>query len=240
MKSRFRNLIIALCAAASFVAAPCTFTSALAATVEALGISAMAGLSDTVVEDTIQATRAGWTLDRSRIVTVVELVVEQVHAGFSALGPRTIEVAGGRVGDVALTIPGAPTFLSGEHVVLFLENDLSLVFPVVALEHGRLASRTDPTTRVETLGNEAVGWSPGTDVLAAVAASRVGRCVMNRTLLVVVTFAVLNLSFQISADAFRLGGTDGSENAPHVWPRTELGDHRQREGGTDWRETQAE
>lgn len=175
MKPRYRTLIIALCAAASCAAAPCTSNSVLAATIEALGIPAMAGLSDTVLEGTIQATRAAWAPDRSRIVTAVDFEVTQVHAGSSALGLRTIEIAGGRVGDVALTVPGAPSFRPGERVMLFLSDDPSLVIPVVAFERGKLAFRTDPTNGVETLGNEAVGWFSRADVLAAVAAGRVGR-----------------------------------------------------------------
>lgn len=35
----------------------------------------------------------------------------------------------------------------------------------------------------------------------------------------------LILFLQSPALAFRLSGTDGSENAPHLWPRTALGDH---------------
>jgi hypothetical protein len=92
-----------------------------AAVVPWLTLEELTASAEVIVLGTVEETQAAWTPDRTLIVTRVTVAVERPVKG----GPRsrvTFEVPGGRVGEAMLVASGAPMFVKGERVVLFLDR----------------------------------------------------------------------------------------------------------------------
>ena len=76
-----------------------------------------------VVHGHVLSTRSAWDPERTMIFTWVRLRVIEDLTGKNATGELlTLRVPGGRVNDVEVTMIGAPRFLTGSEVVVFLSR----------------------------------------------------------------------------------------------------------------------
>jgi hypothetical protein len=97
--------------------------------------------ADAIVRGRVVETRAVWTDGRRAVDTLVTLAVEEYFKGH--FGPRVVfRVPGGQMGRYLSLVPGAPVFLPGEAVVVFLRVRGPAVPVLVGLGQGvaRLAA----------------------------------------------------------------------------------------------------
>lgn len=73
---------------------------------------------------------------RERIYSKVELEVTEVIAG-TPPSPLVLTVLGGRVGDKAMAIEGAPEFVVGAEDILFIRDNGKAAYPLYAIMHGQ-------------------------------------------------------------------------------------------------------
>jgi hypothetical protein len=107
-----------------FVAALVAFTSpaALATTVIEIDLDQMTTSSDLVLHGRVRDARVETVAGNERhLRTVVEIDVIEMLKGERTRTSVRLELPGGRLGKWAMLIPGMPTFVTGEELVLFLE-----------------------------------------------------------------------------------------------------------------------
>jgi hypothetical protein len=91
-----------------------------AITIQPLSFEELVTDSSAVVYGRIAGVRGQWTSDRQGIDSLV--TVETLEYFKGALGDAvTVRVPGGQVGPIVHVLPGAPTFATGDRVVLFLK-----------------------------------------------------------------------------------------------------------------------
>lgn len=73
---------------------------------------------------------------RDRIYTKVELEVTEVIAGKPPT-PLVLTMLGGRVGEKAMTLEGAPEFVVGAEDILFIRDNGKAAYPLYAMMHGQ-------------------------------------------------------------------------------------------------------
>lgn len=83
-----------------------------------------------------------------RIVTRLEVSVVETLRGDLPLGPLTLSLPGGTVGQVTQHLPGAPAFAPGEAWVLILRRTAGGELTVSGLCLGQLPVTLDPVTRL--------------------------------------------------------------------------------------------
>jgi len=109
----------------------------------ALGITAvektfaeLVGQADLIVVGTIGESQS-LQLPGGAIVTRHLVKVSRVVKGEHDPGlPLPVQVLGGQVGDLELNIAGAPTFLVGERVILFIRGNMREAFPFAGVRQG--------------------------------------------------------------------------------------------------------
>jgi len=92
-----------------------------AATVPWIDLEEMANRAEVIALGTVEKVESAWTADGRVIVTTATIEIEKGLKG----GPWrrvSIRTPGGRVGDQTMVASGAPTFLEGERLVVFLER----------------------------------------------------------------------------------------------------------------------
>lgn len=99
----------------------------------------LVGVADEIVHARVVQQESVW--DEQTIVTRVELEIIDCLAGPHAPGDHiTVIRHGGRIGDLAMVVPGAATFADAEEVVLFLESSPTRRQPfVVGLAQGKFS-----------------------------------------------------------------------------------------------------
>jgi hypothetical protein len=123
-----------------------------------------------VAHGRVVALEAQWLEGRRSIETLVTLEVETYVKG--DLGPTvTLRVPGGQMGPYRSVMLGAPTFVEGEEVVVFLAASGPAIPHLVGLAQGVFRVRTDAATGARLVTPEIVRM-PAT---AAVAPVRVVR-----------------------------------------------------------------
>jgi hypothetical protein len=105
----------------------------------------MGSTSELVVQGTVQAVRSVWNAKHTRILTEVDVSIAQQWKGQA---PATVRVVqwGGTVGDVKMTVAGAPQWRAGEELVLFLERAGELGYRVAGFSQGRFVVEHDEIT----------------------------------------------------------------------------------------------
>jgi hypothetical protein len=116
-------------------AAPARAMLALPATVEDLTRS-----SDAVVRGKVASVSARWSEDQRRIFTYVEVEPASVWRG-AAPARVSVLVPGGVVGNIGQRVDGAPGFVQGEEVVVFLSGAEAGAFRVTGLAQGKFSVR---------------------------------------------------------------------------------------------------
>ena len=94
--------------------------------------------SDYIVRAVVKSVTSEWRENNGHrhIYTFVELDVREVIAG-SPPQPLVLQMLGGKVGDEALTVSGAPKFNIGDEDVLFIQGNGQNISPLFAIMHGR-------------------------------------------------------------------------------------------------------
>lgn len=94
----------------------------------------------------VAATEAEWSDNRRQINTVVTFDVGTYLKG--SLGDTiTFRVPGGKIGRYRSTVVGAPAFVEGEEVVLFLRRSDGVPLHVFGLNQGVFRVRVDQVTK---------------------------------------------------------------------------------------------
>jgi len=146
MPSR-RVLMVAL--AASFVLMPGGPDPASGSTFRRMSDEELVRQSLLVVDVKVVSTVSIWNTDHTQIHTLVDLDILDFVKGDLPAGRRTLRlrILGGVVGDMAMTVIGAPQFRAGERSLLFLRPACErLGFPLVSPVQGREPAVMDGRT----------------------------------------------------------------------------------------------
>jgi hypothetical protein len=114
----------------------CLASTALGAVGPEVSVEALARSADAVVRGSVEGIEASWTADGRHVRTRVTLRRIATWRG-AAPAVVVVEVPGGRVGDVAQSVAGAPEFERGEEVVVFLRAASPGRYRVVGLATGK-------------------------------------------------------------------------------------------------------
>jgi len=136
-----------------FVAAlvACLALPALGAVGPEVSVEALARRADAVVRASVEGVEAAWAADGRHVRTRVTLRRISTWRG-AAPDVVVVLVPGGRVGDVAQSVAGAPVFDPGEEVVVFLRLASPGRFRVLGLATGKFrVSGRQAVPRLEAL-----------------------------------------------------------------------------------------
>jgi hypothetical protein len=112
-----------------------------------LSVPEMAARADVIVVGVVVGMLSAWDATANVINTVVDVRPEEVLKGASGTRVLRLRHLGGRVGDAAAVVAGAPTFVSGERVLLFLAGDPQGELAVVGLSQGKFTVTQDAAGR---------------------------------------------------------------------------------------------
>jgi hypothetical protein len=168
------------------VVAVCAPLSAI--TIRPLSFTELVDGSAAVVHGRVSSVHGQWTADRHGIDSLVSLdVIDYLKGG---LGERvTVRVPGGQVGGMVNVIPGAPKFVEGDQVVLFLKVDGPAIPVVTGTTQGVYRVTTDPRSG---------GLVVVPPVVDAAGAGRVVRGDVNRRPLAMDVFSAAVKSAQVA------------------------------------------
>jgi PKD repeat protein/uncharacterized protein (DUF779 family) len=76
--------------------------------------------AESIVIGKVSAQKSGWNDNHTQIFTTVTISVDEFLKGDDKSKTKTIKIPGGKVGDIGLTVVGAPIFTTGERTLLFL------------------------------------------------------------------------------------------------------------------------
>lgn len=104
---------------------------------------------------TVSGVQSQWTSDRGRIVTRVNITVDEYLKGNTGVGTLTLTVPGGEVGGVGEMYTHTASFRNNEHVLVFAERDAQGTYRVVDGETGKVnVTRDEVTGRKIINGNQ--------------------------------------------------------------------------------------
>ena len=108
-----------------------------ATTVVAPKFDDLVSQADYVVHAVVKSVSSEWQTDgtNKHIKTKVELDVSEVLKG-TPPDPLVLEMLGGRVGDVEMTVQGAPKFVTGDEGIFFIHGNGQQFSPLVGIMHG--------------------------------------------------------------------------------------------------------
>ena len=147
----------------------CCALPARAATFEAMDFDRLAAEAEQVFIGTVDSAAMHATSPR-RIVTDFRFVDIELVKG-DPPGPSTqVRMLGGTVGDLTLSIPGAPTFRVGTRYLVFIAGNRRVMFPTLGGSQGIFQIRENRATgeaEVFDYGGRPVTAPPGIEPLAA-------------------------------------------------------------------------
>lgn len=128
--------------------------AAHAASLLPVSLDEMVERAETIVAGRVVEQEARFNDDRTLILTYTTLAVDETLAG-KAGATVVVSEYGGQVGDLGLVVPGMPSFVKGERVVLFLcHDDLGLLRTCGATQ-GRLSLMANGDGSTEVRGTMA-------------------------------------------------------------------------------------
>jgi len=101
---------------AALVAAPASTT-----TVVRFDVEKMSAIAAVIAVGEVQGVDMRWNGAHTKIYTRVTFTPTEVIKGGRDLGPLTIKMIGGKVGEDVARLPGTPELVQGERVLVFLE-----------------------------------------------------------------------------------------------------------------------
>ena len=103
-------------------------SSSWASVLRAMSLGELTLASDSIVVGSVVSVSAAWDLQHRRIISTIEVEVEQSWKGsWSANRRITLVQPGGSVGDIEMTVGGMPSFSVGEKSLLFLQGQSRLL-----------------------------------------------------------------------------------------------------------------
>lgn len=97
-----------------------------ATTLALLSEAEMVQRSTLIVRAVVEKTQALWTAQKTAIVTLVSLRVEEEVTGRPCPTHLTLGHYGGQIGEIRLALEGGPHFADGEEVIVFLHPNPAL------------------------------------------------------------------------------------------------------------------
>ncbi len=111
--------------------------------------------STVIAVGTVSSTRSEWTADRDRIVTRVNISVDEYLKGNTGGRTLTLTVPGGEINGVGEMYTHTATFRNNEQVLVFAERDVQGAYRVVDGENGKInVTRDEATGRRIINGNQ--------------------------------------------------------------------------------------
>jgi hypothetical protein len=108
----------------------------------------MGRAADLVVRGRVDAVRCYWNEAHTRILTEVDVAIDQQIKGRVERSVRVVQM-GGVVDGMRMTVSGALEWRPGEEVLLFLERSLPDRYRVAGFSQGKFTIERDPATGVE-------------------------------------------------------------------------------------------
>ena len=108
-----------------------------AAVVLSFSLEQLVQEADLVVLGSCVETTGAWDADKKVIFTYITLALEECLKGDPCPTPIRIQQLGGKVGEVLMTVTGAPKFYENERVILFLKKSSSNYYHVAGLAQGK-------------------------------------------------------------------------------------------------------
>jgi hypothetical protein len=88
-----------------------------------MSLSELVAASDRIVVVKVISVQAAWDSSHRKILSTIEVDIEQIWKGDAATASRTsIVQPGGTVGDIEMAVGGMPQFAPGEKALLFLHG----------------------------------------------------------------------------------------------------------------------
>lgn len=104
--------------------------------IRAMDLGELVASADAIVVGKVVSHQAAWDLQHRKIVSTIEIDVEEIWKGPAVADRRmTIVQPGGSVGDIEMTVLGMPTFTVGERSLLFLRGQRQ--FQVAGMSLGK-------------------------------------------------------------------------------------------------------
>ena len=116
--------------------------AAHATTFKALDFDELAAQADRIFIGTVTAANSTMTVRGAIVTDFVFAEVEDVK-GTSPASSETLRMIGGTFGTRSLTIPGAPTFRTGERYLVFVQGNGRVMFPTLGGPQGIYRMRVD-------------------------------------------------------------------------------------------------
>ena len=101
--------------------------------------------SSLVVRGRVAAVRSFWNETRTKVFTETTVIVDETYKGARA-SSVSVRQLGGVVGNVRVTVDGAPMWRQDEEVLLFLEPFDASTYQVAGFSQGKLGIDRDPAT----------------------------------------------------------------------------------------------
>lgn len=127
-----------------------------ATTLARLSLDDLAAAAEAVARVRCAGAEARWENGSIWTVTTFE-VLETMKGNLAA--EITVRLPGGRAGHLTATVDGAPRFLPGEEVVMFLESSRTGEFTIAGWAEGTFRISRDPHTRVETVTQDSSAFA---------------------------------------------------------------------------------
>lgn len=133
----------------------------------------MTASSELIVQGRVVSVESAWNDEHTRIFTEVFVSIDDRIKGPDLSGVIRLQLLGGQVGDVVLTVPGMARFTQGEEVLLFLSRAAEYLL-VTGMAQGKFSVITNEATGRKRLerdvsgvaffGTDVKGTDPGTVV----------------------------------------------------------------------------
>ena len=147
-------------------------STAYAATLQILTLDEMTGISSAIVQGRIVASRSDWINGKGSLIYTYYTV--QADSYLKGNLGRTFQLTepGGSVGTIVGSVPGAPIFQVGEHVLLFVQTDGPKSFhQAIGYEQGVFRVRPDSVSGAPTV-NHSQPLTKGGQIVASDEAPR--------------------------------------------------------------------
>jgi hypothetical protein len=115
----------------------------------ALSTQELTDLSDVVAVGNVSAMKSEWNLDKSRIITRVDITVREFLKGGGSDPSLVVVTFGGEVGDVGEIYSGSPRFNRNEEVVVFARRKSGQEHELAGGGQGRCPVTEDKKTGVK-------------------------------------------------------------------------------------------
>lgn len=117
-----------------------------ASLLRAMSLGELTVVADRIVVGNVASVNAAWDLQHRRIISTIEVDIEESWKGPAPDNRRIMIVQpGGSVGDIEMTVQGMPSFSVGEKSLLFLQGQHR--FQVVGMGQGKRALTWNQASR---------------------------------------------------------------------------------------------